>query len=78
MKGLINMASTTSEKRYSREYYKTHPRYRREKIKKRSEYYQNHKKEEAKYQRDYYHKKPSYRKYKVAYAKAYQKRRAKK
>ena len=78
MKGMVYMASTASEKRYSREYYKTHPRYRRKKIQDRKDYYHDNQKEQNAYAREYYHKKTSYRKYKIAYAKAYQKRRVKK
>ena len=72
------MASTASEKRYSREYYKTHPKYRREKIKARKDYYHEHQDEQNAYARKYYRKNTSYRRYKIAYARAYQKRRAKK
>ena len=67
------MASSAKEKKIARDYYKSHAKYRREKIEQRSEDYQEHKKKEASYSRNYYHSHPSYRKAKIAYAKAYRK-----
>lgn len=67
--------STAKEKKYSRTYYKTHKEYREDKIKKRSRYAKNHKKEEAAYQREYYWKNPNYRTYKRKYARNYNKRK---
>lgn len=67
--------STTKEKNYSRKYYKTHPKYRREKIEYRKDYYHDHQKEQNAYERKRYRTNLQYRKYKIAYAKAYQKRR---
>lgn len=70
--------STTKEKKYSRDYYKTHPKYRREKIQQRKDYYHDNQKEQNAYERKRYRTNQQYRKYKIAYAKAYQKRRKRK
>jgi hypothetical protein len=68
------MASTAKEEKYARTYYKTHKKYREDKIKKRSQYAQNHKKEEAKRSKKYYWENAQYRSYKRKYARDYQKR----
>ena len=67
--------STTKEKKYSRDYYKTHPRYRKKRIQDRKDYYHDNQKEQNAYERKRYRTNQQYRKYKIAYAKAYQKRR---
>lgn len=59
------------ENAYARKYYRENEEYRKEKIKDRSEYYANHKKEEAKKSREYYWDNPAYRKYKIAYQRRY-------
>lgn len=67
--------ATTQEKKYSRNYYKTHPKYRKQKIEDRKTYYKEHQKEQNAYERKRYHSNPQYRKYKIAYAKNYQKKK---
>ena len=44
--------STTAEKKYSRTYYKTHQKYRRQRIEDRKDYYHEHQKEQNAYFRD--------------------------
>jgi len=68
------MASTSKEKKKAREYYKTHKKYREEKIKDSIDEQKKNPEEHAKYQRKYYHKNQDYRSYKIKYAKDYRKR----
>jgi len=68
------MASTQKEKKKSREYYKTHKKYREEKIKDSSQKQKANPKKHAAYQRDYYAENEDYRKYKRQYSKEYRKR----
>ena len=66
--------SKQENNRYARKYYKTHPKYRKQKIEDRKEYYKEHQKAQNAYERKRYHTNQSYRKWKIAYAKAYQKK----
>lgn len=70
--------STSKEKKYARDYYKTHPKYRKKKIQQRKDYYHKHQNEQNAYERKRYRKDPTYRKYKVQYARDYQKKKKKK
>ena len=71
------MASSAKEKKIARDYYKSHAKYRREKIEDRKEYYHEHQKSQNAYAREYYRKNPSYRKYKIKYAVNYRKSHSK-
>lgn len=68
------MASTNKEKKKSREYYKTHKKYREEKIKDSSQKQKANPKKHAAYQREYYRENQEYRDYKIDYARSYRKR----
>ena len=67
------MASTTKEKKASKEYYETHKKYRDEKIKKQVAKQKANKPKTNKEKREYYKDSEDYRKYKRAYAKRYRK-----
>ena len=68
------MASTKSEEKYAREYYKKNNAYRKKKILDTSAEHKRNRIEHNKKAREYYRSNPNYRKYKIAYAKEYQKR----
>lgn len=68
----------TQANKYARNYYKTHAKYRKQKIQDRKDYYHEHQKDQNAYERARYRKNPQYRKYKIAYAKAYAKAHRKK
>ncbi len=68
------MASTQKEKKKSREYYKTHKKYREEKIEDSVKKQKANPKKHAAYQRKYYHSNSEYRDYKIDYARKYRKR----
>ena len=68
------MASTAKEKKKSREYYRTHKKYREEKIKDSVDEQKRNPDEHAEYQKKYYHKNQEYRAYKIDYARKYRKR----
>ena len=70
--------STAQEKKYAREYYKTHPKYRKKKIEDRKADAKNNKTAEAEYSRKYYKTHPEYRKYKITYARNYRRSHKKK
>lgn len=63
--------STAKEKKYAREYYKEHPKYRKKKIEDRKAEARNNKTAEAAYSRKYYATHPEYRRYKIAYSRRY-------
>ena len=67
------MASTTSEKKAARKYYKTHKKYREKKIAEVQAKQKSNKEEYNKKKREYYASNESYRKYKRNYAAAYRK-----
>ena len=67
------MASTTSEKKAARKYYKTHKKYREKKISEVQAKQKSNKEEYNKKKREYYASNESYRKYKRNYAAAYRK-----
>ena len=68
------MASTTKEKKQARQYYRTHKKYREEKIKDSTTEQKRNPKKHAEYQREYYHKNQSYRDWKIDYAREYRKK----
>ena len=69
--------ATAKERKYARTYYKTHAKYRRERIEYRKDYYHEHQKEQNAYERKRYRTNQKYKAYKIAYAKAYQKKHKK-
>lgn len=67
------MASTTKQKKVSRTYYKTHKKYREEKIAKTKASQRANKEEYNASKREYYAKNEAYREYKKKYAAKYRK-----
>lgn len=65
------MASTTAEKKRARTYYKTHKKYREEKIAQVKAGQKANREEYNASKREYYAKNEAYKKYKRAYAKRY-------
>ena len=65
--------STKSEKAYAKEYYRSHPAQKKEKIRKQVKKQQEHRTEYNAYQRERYHSNSAYRKYKIRYARNYYK-----
>ena len=68
------MASTKKEEEASKKYYRTHRKYREDKIKKSVAKQKANPKKHADYQKDYYHSNSKYRRYKIEYAEDYRKR----
>lgn len=67
------MASTTKEKKQSRTYYKTHKKYREEKISQVKASQRANREEYNASKREYYAENPKYREYKKKYAAKYRK-----
>lgn len=67
------MATKKELAKKSRDYYKTHKKYREQKKEDRLEYARSHKRQEAEQSRKYYKENPTYRKYKISYAREYRK-----
>lgn len=67
------MASTGAAKAKSRRYYKTHKKYREEKIEQAMNNQKANREEYNKSKREYYAKNEAYKKYKRAYAARYRK-----
>lgn len=68
------MLSKKQNARKSREYYKTHKKYRAKRIEDRKEYYHDHRESQNAYARRYYHANPEYRSKKIEQARAWQRK----